>query len=100
VEVNAAIHADQDQANKTRAEIALQQRNINALRDALSGKTAPLQLATTRLATRAGRPGIERTSDAAHHSLVDEATHLDVAIGAVLVAALPLHTLHREIATC
>jgi hypothetical protein len=64
------------QIGRTRDEIAHQRKNIDILRAAIDAKNAPLQLATTRLATRAGRPGIERTSDAAHHALVDEAESL------------------------
>jgi len=79
-EVDAARANDESQIAKTRDEMNAQRANIAALQNAIAAKNAPLQLATTRLATRAGRPGIERTADAAHHSLVDEAETLDQAI--------------------
>lgn len=79
-EVDAARANDEVQIARTRDEINAQRATIAELQVAVAAKNAPLQLATTRLATRAGRPGIERTADAAHHSLVDEAETLDQAI--------------------
>lgn len=73
----------QDEANiaATQNEIAAQQANIKNLTASIEAKTQPFQLATTRLNTRDTRRGVERTTDAAHHSLVDEAEALDHAIG-------------------
>ena len=79
-EVDVARANDESQIAKTRDEMTAQRATIAALQNAIAAKNAPLQLATTRLATRAGRPGIERTADAAHHSLVTEAETLDQAI--------------------
>ena len=79
-EVDAARLKDEANIISTTEEIGAQQANIKQLTLSIAGKHQPLQLATTRLSTRETRAGIERTTDAAHHSLVDEAEALDSAI--------------------
>lgn len=79
-EVDAARLKDEANIASTSDEIGAQQANIKNLTASIAAKNGPLQLATTRLSTRQTRPGIERTTDAAHHSLVDEAEALDATI--------------------
>jgi len=79
-EYNDARNAAMQKLAKTQQEIAVQDRNIAELRDAIASRDGPLRLATTRLEKRQQRPNIELVRDPAQHALVSEVGALDLSV--------------------
>ncbi|XP_013387004.1 tektin-3-like [Lingula anatina] len=62
----------QTHLSKVLQEIFDMEKNIELLKKAISDKTAPMQVAQTRLETRTHRPNVELCRDPVQHRLVEE----------------------------
>lgn len=61
---------------KVLAELASQERNLEALRVSIADKEGPLKVAQTRLTARSLRPNVELCHDSAQSQLLTEVQEL------------------------
>ncbi|KAL2096098.1 hypothetical protein ACEWY4_008246 [Coilia grayii] len=66
----------EDHLSKVLAELASQERNVEALRVAIADKEGPLRVAQTRLSARSLRPNVELCHDSAQSQLLREVQEL------------------------
>ncbi|XP_058142692.1 LOW QUALITY PROTEIN: tektin-4 [Dasypus novemcinctus] len=82
-ELEDARHKLEHHLLKTLREIADQEQNAAALRQAIRDKEAPLRVAQERLYQRAHRPNVELCRDAAQFRLVSEVEELNMSLTAL-----------------
>ncbi|XP_039205687.1 tektin-4 isoform X1 [Crotalus tigris] len=79
-ELEDAKHKLEHSLRKTLQEIGHQEHNIQALKQAIKDKEAPLKVAQTRLYDRSFRPNVDLCRDAAQFRLISEVEELTESI--------------------
>ncbi|KAI5932673.1 tektin-4 isoform X1 [Manis javanica] len=82
-ELEDTLHKLEQHLHKTLREIADQERNVAALKQAITDKEAPLKVAQTRLYQRSHRPNVELCRDNAQFRLVSEVEELNLSLAAL-----------------
>ncbi|EFB17156.1 hypothetical protein PANDA_008953, partial [Ailuropoda melanoleuca] len=82
-ELEDACHKLENHLHKTLREITDQEHNVEALKQAIKDKEAPLKVAQTRLYNRSHRPNVELCRDAAQFRLVSEMEELNMSLAAL-----------------
>uniref|UniRef100_A0A2K6ER93 Tektin n=1 Tax=Propithecus coquereli TaxID=379532 RepID=A0A2K6ER93_PROCO len=82
-ELEDARHKLQHHLHETLREIAGQERNVAALKQAIKHKEAPLRVAHTRLYQRSQRPNVELCRDTAQFRLMSEVEELNMSLAAL-----------------